>query len=1032
MQIKYTQSKDPLALGKAPHHLTKWQHAASTIEELVAWAYVEGRAFAAGVFDLDADLLPTEHTHKVARLWQGSQLIVIDIDEGTTTLQDIRNDETVKKHAACVMPSSSHGHAQTKAHIVFVLDRFITDARTYKQLGLALAEQLSFPVDTSTLTPSQAIYGTVYTHDSLKNHVRSLDDGLVWINDAVQLVQTEDLTAAQALSNDLAKRTKAHANATPEAQTDVVLEALDHALGAGWGEQPRERRLQTIMSAFVGSNHSSVLDKFLSYSSPRWDVSNQKMKLADWWQHHQPRPDGLTVASLFAEARAAGWLQNSTSELQGATPIHVKEVADWLLNVTLPPRVLLKSGTGTGKTQAAIRLLQRMQLEADVKAVFFAPSIKLCHALSASLNHAGVTNTLYIEEGQRTKDKDTLQRASVLVTTLQTFAIKAFDTKTIYDLVVIDECDELLSAFVRSGINRRLTNASHVDSQQARRGVEALRHLFETSKQVLLLDGTMTELSRYLMHQWTTKTVGVYENTYTRSKAPVTLYGTLQALRGDFVASVAAGRRVVAACDTKAEAALLEMLLLLSEAATKDEVLRVTSETAADPRVTEFFRDVEAGAARYRVVIYNSAMGSGVSIVNTVPDDLYLFATYLTPRKLLQILNRYRQQKDVYAFVQQRETLYSQSVRQRYDAMQLTAQTEEIMLKLKRVQREGVAQVVSDAALIVANDEWSQSRATRDFFISLLRGDGREVRQHYTDEAQYTEEITEAREVLKALRDDVKAGWRSVEPIRRGDSFPQGLTDDEVARGLLHGYITDLFPSLDGTGLDDATIADLALRFGPRRGIIRNWLQPERVINNTVTELQSKRRESVTYRLYLARVELLTLVQVLFPDIDSHYDDMMLEEQASRFLHEIMLRKVAYDLIASRGKDLDTVLHSNNSTVQKAIIIARVILRSVGLTLKRGQGRRKQNEQRDRRTSLSNLNELVQFVRLSGWNDAALSQWNRPAFIQALQEAQLVTPQYEALTSTQKQEVIETLETVDNVLFVDAVNLYKTLDYGAY
>src|SRR5690606_28244964 len=179
-------------------------------------------------------------------------------------------------------------------------------------------------------------------------------------------------------------------------------------------------------------------------------------------------------------------------------------------------------------------------------------------------------------------------------------------------------------------------------------GMDALAAVFQKAKQVLLLDGTATELSRYVMESWSPRgSTGVYVNTFTRDKAPVTLYSHLAGMRDDIVTQAAEGKRLVIATDTKSEANLIETLLVLSEAAKREEILRVTADTAADHRVNEFFKDVEAGAKQYRIVIYNSAMGSGVSIVDTCPDVLYLISTYLAPRKLLQILNRYRRQSDV-------------------------------------------------------------------------------------------------------------------------------------------------------------------------------------------------------------------------------------------------------------------------------------------------------------------------------------------------------------------------------------------------
>src|SRR5690554_5945624 len=109
MLYNYTKTADPLARGKSPQHLTLWQPAQGTIDDLVQWAYVEGLAFAAGTFDHNAPLQDNEKTHKIARLWRGASLIVLDVDDAQgLTRADILADPAIQRHAGAVFPSSSY------------------------------------------------------------------------------------------------------------------------------------------------------------------------------------------------------------------------------------------------------------------------------------------------------------------------------------------------------------------------------------------------------------------------------------------------------------------------------------------------------------------------------------------------------------------------------------------------------------------------------------------------------------------------------------------------------------------------------------------------------------------------------------------------------------------------------------------------------------------------------------------------------------------------------------------------------------
>lgn len=1039
MEYSYTRAADPLARGKSPHHLYAWEDSRTTIKDLINWAYVNGMAFCTGIYDLTANLESGERTHRNLRLWRGAELLLIDLDRvDGWSLTDIINDPFVQRHAGAAFPSSSYSENNVKAHILFPLKERITEAAQYRGVIRWVMSQLSFPADPATSNPTLPTFGTVFTHPDMKKFPKSTEDGLCWINDNPDpldppITFSSDVEDSH-VSSDISRRARKHAESRPDQRTPVVLDALKYALDKEWGEQDRDERLKLIMAAYQGSSDYAVMEAFLDYSSPRWDSSKQRASLPTWWEHHTPREGGLTIATLFAFARANGWLRTSSIELRDYQEIHYEEISDFLLLEDLPDRVLLKSQTGTGKTNGAIALLKKMQAEKEVKAIFFSPSIKLCHALSAALTRSGVENTLYID-GNKTKDGDTLREAQVLVTTLQTFAVKAYgsgvDVKS-YDLVILDECDELLSAFVRSGISGKLAAPSHVDKNQARLGVEALSDLFKYAGRILMLDGTMTDLSRYIALSWSEDhSVGIYVNTFTREKAPVTIYGNVQVIRDEIIQRVAAGAKTVIACDTKAEANLIEKILFLTEAVKPDELIRITGDTASDPRVMAFFDDVEQGAKDYRVVIYNSAMGSGVSILETTPDLFYLIAEYLTPRKLLQMLNRYRVQTEVRAYVRHSENLYATGVQDRFKLLQDAARAEEILIGLNRLERDPLSKVVSNAAILVATDEFEQRRSVREFFAQLLLNEGREVSYHFSEAVIYEDETKEAREMIKQAKDDIRATWRSVPPIKRGEAFPKDLDPNDIARGLLHGYITEIFPNHDKTDIEDHEIARLALSMGRYRGLIRRWLNPDYIMNTTLAELQDRRKETVAFRLYYIRVELLTLLGELFPDVHGKYDDQDMSSRAAKFNELVRDRSAAYDMIAPVEHKISAIEDEEDQEVDKAIRYARIILKSVGLSLKRSNGRRLEGEKRDRRTRVTKLEDLYNFLLLSNIGKVeSVDRFNRDRFTLAHSKTKSVIKSFLKFSPVEQNEVLETMNTLDIITFPMAVKSQESARFA--
>lgn len=1051
-QIEFTRNLESEALGKNPKTLntTLWERTAGTLEDLVRWGYCEGRTFAAGLFD-PAPLRPDEITPRTAERWVGSDIIIIDVDDAEGwTLEQVLNLEFNVKYLAAAFPSSRYRPDYIKLHLIYVLDNRVTDPTQYREVGRYIASQLEIKIDTSTLTPNQPLFGSVFTDPTMLGVERKLDSELVYLNANAQTVLPHEALAARLAQGvyqpsvepanqfnpdeSLSKRVKAHYEAPHAVRTRVTLEALHYALTPEWGELGRAERLTLIMSAFAGSNDTLVRDAFLNFDSPRWNESSQRANLSAWWATHQPKPHGLSVATLFYMARRKGWLRYSAVELTGAEQIYSEEIADWLTELNpIPNRMLLKSGTGTGKTKGAIELLKVLGVP---KSIFFAPSVKLCMALSGALTRAGVENTLYIEKN-RTKDGETLRNAQVLVTTLQTFATKVLNLVDVatYEYVVIDESDELFSSFVRSGIGAKIGHASHVTRAQATSGLDALSKLCKLSKYVLCFDGTATNLSRYLLEALSDQPVKLYHNTYTRDKASVTLAPDLNSIRDAAFNAVKSGLKVVIATDTKEEAELLEHVITLGGAARRDELIRITGDTIHDKRVNAFFKDVEQGAKDYRVVLYNSAMGSGVSITETCPDVLIFIGTYLTPRKLIQMLNRYRVQSRVYAYIAPRESLYGATVEERYQTLQHAITQEAKLSGLEVAQRVKLSEVVTHAALLSAQDEFDQLRSVRDFMIRLLSEDGRDV--YHSKRTNLSREVTQAleaaRNLLSELDERVLNGWREVPALKRDDVVPEGYDGEKIAKGVLHNIIAQEVPDYalkaEQLRLNDEELALAVLRFRKFKWTLDKFLKPETLLTFASGELSDSRKELVTLKLYMARVELLSLVGYLIPDVTKTY---ALEELvgAKKFIAEVEARQPVYNLTASNYLNYEAVVERETETGEIALKLGNGVLKSVGLSLKRKNGKRLEGETRQREVYVDGVDELLLYLTLRGGffkeGEHATLEFNPQKFEGLTEQIKLVSKRFSGLSKEDQAEILLTIQTLDNVSLEEAVTLLES------
>jgi len=1027
-----------------------WEPVDLSVSEFVQLHYIDGVAIAAGLYD-NGPLGPDERTHKNDAHWTGAQVLVVDVDEWQPGREDsnLLDDPTIARHCIAAIPSSSYTEATPKVHMYFALDSEVTNANTWRMLATYVSGRLPIIADPSMNVPAQGTFGTVFKKPSMKAHKKAIDDGLVYVNENAQPLSVEKLRRAvfeitarnaslnPALAGKLAalhrdaegisRRAELFLEQPPAVRRRVALDALTWVVSE-WGRRAYEDWLQLVMSAHTATDGSNAARDIIAGSSGVEWSRGEKAAFKRWWANYTRRGDGYTVATLFMLARKAGWLSRTRLEIPASDVehFHATDVGDWLMSLPeLPKRALIQSGTGSGKTLGMIRALKRT----GDKAVFLAPSIKLCTALSATLTENGVENTLYIDKGT-TKDADTLARADVLVTTLQTFAVKlvqrGIDLGS-YKMAFIDESDELFGAFARADTGRAVGYPSHVSRIQSQWGMYALSRIFREVDHVIMSDGTATmvtvETARRLCPP--EEPLRIFRNAWKRDKATVQLVPSIYDARKIAIDAAEAGQRVVVAVDTKREAQLLGLYLRYAGAVADDELLVITGETHHISAVQEFFMDVEAGAKRYRVIIYNSAMGSGVSIVQTEPDVLVQIATHVSPRKNLQILNRYRKQGNVYCYVLPTESLYGETAERRIARLEAVTASEVQLTGVELQERTDVAELITDIAKLSIQDEHEQTRSIVDMYVGLLRDDGRRVVYYQGGDLDegFADLFKQATAELAKRREAVMKGWRDVPPISRDDPPDDSWTATEVAQGLLHAYILNVVPDYESVAdINDEELAALVLRYGKHVRLAEYWLRPESILDRTIEELTNRRRARVTFRLYMSRLELISIIGLLFPDTDAVINEGRFQEVGSRFVREVELREQVYNTVASRARNhLEQVRHRKGTDAEVAYDLARHILGSMGLKVKRRNGKRiGDSERRERVIKVEGADGLLRLVRMRGGSAERL-EFNPDRVAALSAEARKTAQMFNNLSSDQQARVCQALKDV-SLTFDDAVS----------
>lgn len=979
LKMQLTYSLNPQCIGKDHKKLgLLFTPVTTDLDTFLTSHYLRGQCIAAGVF-----LTGYRNNDN----WLYSSMVIVDIDENLQNIDDVWGQPFVQKYCIAAIPSSSYTPEEKKYHLYFVSDKAIQDEKYYRRFVQYVSNKIDVTTDTAMIKPAQPCYGTSFT--KIKHHKR-LNDNLIRVNrDASYLdydfiysdikktvsenapfdvKQLWNISQAHNNNEAISNRALKHQEQPPDTKRVVTLDALSYVLKS-WGRQEYDLWLAMVMSVYAGSSDYQVLQYIIDHPDIEWQ-RGEKQTLVKWWNSHKPKIKGYTVATLFLLARRAGWLQKTSVELIKYKEFNAKDVGGWLMALPeLPKRCLINSGLGTAKTLGSIKVLKAL---GTPKSIFFAPSIKLCTNLSAVLTASGTANTLYIDKGI-IKDSEILKNANVLVTTLQSFAnkvIKKDINLSDYKFVCIDESDELISSFARSETGGTLGFSSHVRRFESQWGFYALEQIFDNVEYIYMLDGTATKISQTLADRFTllSKPLQTYRNTWVRIKAPVYLLESVYEARKIIIDAVTGGYRTVVCADTRKECRLIYEYILEFGLTTEDQIILITGDTHNQTDVQEFFKDVEAGAQSKQLVIYNSAMGSGVSIVDTCPAVFVQICAHLSPRKNLQLLNRYRQQSLVYVYTQRGENLYHTNVQNRLETIGRVIDNETELSGLDYKQRTYIADTIAEIAELSVTDEYEQRRSYRDMYIGLLKGDGRDVSEPLQDiviSDEFKQQFKKARELIENQHKQVLSNWRSITPINRDQPPPSDIPLMDYAKGLLHTRINNFIPDNDNLDISDYDLAKLIIEYSRPVRLLERYIKLEKALKTTLDNSQNSRSALTTYRLYLSRLECISQLGLLF---DHSTDSKNLDELTPLpFLRAIELRKHTYNLIARRNeRSYEAITRKFEHDPEKAALsIAKELLKMFGLKIKRTNGKRNE-EGRTRRAKITGNEWVTTLLRLRG------------------------------------------------------------------
>ena len=761
------------------------------------------------------------------------------------------------------------------------------------------------------------------------------------------LMSTPDLRGENYAETKLGHaRVEEHAKRNTDEKISLSLECLSHIL-AEWDEDTDyERWYQLWMSAHHASDGSKLVRDFiLTHPSVFWhDGDKGRKHFVRAWDTYSTIEGGYTSSSLFWMARQSGWLERTGYEIpdRRAELINVRYVGDWFNTLEdIPKRLLLQSQTGSGKTYNIKQLWDKV---GQPKAVVFVPSIKLASELANTLKRThGIPATLYrdTDTGSILESED-LYDAQFLVTTLQTFGTRVFDRgvdMSDYSLVYIEESDQLLSQFARGGGG---DYHSHVKEAESRLGFNVLRAAMGLSDYVWCVDATMSKVT-YDAATWLNETIEVVQNRYVSQKSPVEFVDDKMEAYQLAVNSLVRGERVVVSCDTRADATeIYEIMFNIGELADKN-VLLITGATERHPEVRNFMANINELAGEYDLVVYNSVMASGVSVVSTTPDLVIQISRYLTPRTNLQMLNRYRKQKRVVCWYLYSENLYSDRSKNILERATERAKLEAVLANMPLVDRSSDAKLRGHIASVSVADDTAQQRSPREFYQSLLRMDGREV--FNVEKAPVSMELSHSLQGVQAMKrakeELIARQWRTVPPIDE-DRPPKAEYDDlEVALGEAHAHIERMLLGNIPKDEEDEVIYETVKEFDRLGYVLSMYVSQLEAYASSERNLTHKDKALTSMNNLVTRFYMVTMINVMFKTVDDVLSSEVLLRKGENFLKMIEYSREKYDLVVGKGYRYDTITVKYGDDREKLIAtFSKVLLSLIGLKQRSRRGSR--------------------------------------------------------------------------------------------
>ena len=594
-----------------------------------------------------------------------TDIICVDMDGGRE-LEDTLKDSIVKQYGSLYYTTPSHSPDHHRFRIVFVLPHTLTDVEEVKSATRSLAMRLGG--DPSVSDGARMFYGSSGSYPIILENTITAE----FLEELIEVIPQPQnpSSSAKKTSNrskhklDLNQQVKlSDGNLVPlkSIKTKTVIHCPFHH--------------DTNASSFVSFNKNNVMYHYCSTCQlTRWSGG----KGSDF------NFNDFEESVIGLEQRSSSFTKDF-SKLQGLEPFIVDQSEDSyeVENITVQGQqyleikearggiTFIKSPKGTGKTEFLKNhvpsFTQRYQTLEEYEEDTYDEDKPIYHKDRRVLligHRQSLIGELCNRIGLNSYLEDRNYKEQVMLVRKKRYGV-CLDSlwkvsKDQYDLVIIDEVEQVLSHFLSDTIGSKRFSIFEIFSR-----------LIRESKQTIVLDSdiswvsfnTLTSLIRESDEDSEPKSIFIYINLFKKKDQTIRIFPTEGQIINQIKMSILDGERIFVSSNSKRKTEQLDKLIADIEKEQQIDIPRmvITSKNSKSDEVQTFIKNVKQEILNYRVVLSSPSRGTGIDISfdNDSQEIDCVFGIYETQINthldIDQQLSRVRHPKEINVYVSPRQ-----------------------------------------------------------------------------------------------------------------------------------------------------------------------------------------------------------------------------------------------------------------------------------------------------------------------------------------------------------------------------------------